>query len=373
MAFTLPFRESKLCPVKLLQLDLTNPRLQTGTDIAVKDDSELIAVLCDIAALDELVTSICTNTYLNLEPMIVIGKSDTGPFRVLEGNRRLAAIKLITNPKLAKDLGITIPTPVRQNVIDSFKNILAYRVEKADDARAFIGFKHINGPQRWDAYAKARYVTDWYKSAKGTIGIDQIAAKMGDNNDTLQAYIYSILILDQAESTGLWSIRDRSNNGRFAFSHLYTALGRKDYQEVLGLSGKWQDKPPIRPIKENFLGELRETLIFIYGAKSDDRQGLVRSQNPDLKSLGEAIVNKSSRSILRNRGSLEEALDEIKDASDAFQDVLITVNLRLKRAIALMPKYQGGKKAVNDLIEEIYEQADTLKVITNKKNRKGTK
>ena len=80
MAFTLPFRESKLCPVTLLQLDLTNPRLQTGTDIAVKDDSELIAVLCDIAALDELVTSICTNTYLNLEPMIVIGKSDSGPF-----------------------------------------------------------------------------------------------------------------------------------------------------------------------------------------------------------------------------------------------------------------------------------------------------
>ena len=81
MAFTLLFRESKLCPVTLLQLDLTNPRLQTGTDIAVKDDSELIAVLCDIAALDELVTSICTNTYLNLEPMIVIGKSDSGPFR----------------------------------------------------------------------------------------------------------------------------------------------------------------------------------------------------------------------------------------------------------------------------------------------------
>ena len=54
MAFTLLFRESKLCPVTLLQLDLTNPRLQTGTDIAVKDDSELIAVLCDIAALDEL-------------------------------------------------------------------------------------------------------------------------------------------------------------------------------------------------------------------------------------------------------------------------------------------------------------------------------
>lgn len=55
--YALPIRVSRQCPVDLLQMDLNNPRLQTGTDLAVKNEAELIAVLADIAALDELVTS----------------------------------------------------------------------------------------------------------------------------------------------------------------------------------------------------------------------------------------------------------------------------------------------------------------------------
>jgi hypothetical protein len=290
---------------------------------------------------------------------------------VLEGNRRLAAIKLIENPALAKDLGITVPTPVRVDVLKTLKNVLVYRVAKAEDARAFIGFKHINGPQRWDAYAKARYVTNWYKNSKGSIGVDLIAAKMGDNNNTLRAYIYSILILEQAEREGVWTIKDRSNTGRFAFSHFYTALGRKEYQEFLGLTDGWSDKPPLKPIKQDFVEKVGETLSYIYGSKSDDRPALVRSQNPDLKYLGEALVSSRARLILKNRGTLEEALDELKDPSEAFHDALIAVNLRIKRAIGLMPKYQGGKTAIDRLIDEIYEQADTLKLMNNKKRQRG--
>jgi hypothetical protein len=365
--FSLVVGETKDCPVSLLRLDLDNPRLQTGTDLEVKDESELISVLSDIAALDEIVTSICTNTYLNLEPLIVIGNSDRGPFKVLEGNRRLAAIKLIENPTQAQRLGIKVPAPVQAQVLKSIRKVRVYRVAKVEDARAFIGFKHINGPQRWDAYAKARYVTNWYKNAKRSVGIDSIASMMGDNNNTLRAYIYSLLILEQAEDAGVWSIRDRANSGRFAFSHLYTAIGRKEYQEFLGLTDGWSDKPPLKPIKDDCLTKLGETLGYIYGAKSDDRPALVRSQNPDLKHLGEALVSKTARRILQNRGTLDDALDELKDPSDAFQDSLIAVNLRLKRAINLMPKYQGGKSAVDHLIEEIFEQADTLQTINRKK------
>lgn len=308
---------------------------------------------------------------MNLEPLIVIGESDSGPFTVLEGNRRLAAIKLIQNPALARDLGITVPMPVRADVLKTIKEVLVFRVAKTEEARAFIGFKHINGPQRWDAYAKARYVTDWYKKEKGSIDVNLIAAKMGDNNNTLRAYIYSILALEQADAEDLWSIKDRANNGRFAFSHFYTALGRKEYQEYLGLTSGWSDKPPLKPIKKEFLDNLREALCYIYGAKSEDRPALVRSQNPDLKHLGEVLVNKGARLILKNRGSLDEALDELKDPSDAFHDSLIAVNLRIKRAIGLMPKYQGGKRAIDQLIEEIYEQADTLKLMNNKKQQRG--
>ena len=233
----LPFRATHECPVGLLRLDLENPRLQTGSDFDISTEEELIEVLADIAALDELVLSICANSYLNLEPLIVCGP-DGGPYTVLEGNRRIAAVRLIKDPIFAARLGIKIPVPLDQKVLDSIEHVLVYRVTGHGDAREFIGFKHINGPQRWDAYAKAKYVTEWYKKAERKLTIDEIAAKMGDNNNTLRAYIYAILIFEQAEAAGVWSLNDRpSARGRFGFSHLYTALLRTEYQEFLGLAG----------------------------------------------------------------------------------------------------------------------------------------
>jgi hypothetical protein len=203
--FSLPIEKSVLCPLQLLELDLENPRLQTGTEIVAKTERDVIESLSEIAALDELVTSICTNRYLNLEPLIVLGKSASGPFTVLEGNRRLAAIKLILDPSLAEEVGISLPARIPAGVIASFQNILVHRVKRRQDSREFIGFKHINGPQRWDAYAKAKYVTEWYKSEsddEGGISIEEIAAKMGDNNNTMRAYIYAVLIIEQAEKAG---------------------------------------------------------------------------------------------------------------------------------------------------------------------------
>lgn len=366
--FSLPIGQLRQCPLELLHLDIGNPRLQTGSELSINTDNELLRVLVDIAAIDELVTSICTNKYLNLEPLIVISDSAQGPFRVLEGNRRLAAIKLIRDPGLAHELGVKVPSPIRADVIASTENLLVHRVAKPEDARAFIGFKHINGPQRWDAYAKARYVTEWYKSSS-TVDIDEIAAKMGDNNKTLRSYIYSILMLEQAEEAGAWSIKDRATAGRFAFSHLYTALGRKEYQDRLGLIGGWIAKPSKTPLGPDAVGRLAEILKFIYGSKSEDRPALVKSQNPDLKYLGEALVNPRAYSVLANRGTLDEAMDEMKDPSVAFQDALTSANLRLKRAVGLMPKYRGGSADIDGLVDEIYEQADTIKTNTDKKRK----
>lgn len=369
---TLPLGSSVNCPVRLLELDLDNPRLQTGDDISIGSEDELIETLADIAALDELVLSICTNNYLNLEPLIVHGP-DGGPYKVLEGNRRLASIKIIQDPALAQKVGIRVPNPVPRSVLDSIKEVLVYRVASEDDARDFIGFKHINGPQRWDAFAKAKYVTSWYKAANGRLTVDDIAAKMGDNNNTLRNYIYAVLILEQAEESGVWNLEDRPNRGRFGFSHFYTAISRSEYQEVLGLGDGWSNTPPLKPIKKKHLKDLGEVLGYIYGSKSDNRPSLIKSQNPDLKNLGLAIAEPRARILLQNRSSLDAALDELKEPASAFHDSLVAAKLRLDRAISLMVKYTTRNPDIDMLIDEIFEQADTLKTINEKKIKRALK
>ncbi len=368
---TLIVGATAMVPLQLLELDKSNPRLRTGSDLSVATEEDVISSLYDISAIDELITSICTNGYLHLEPMIVIGESDEGPFRVIEGNRRLSAIKLIRNKPLADSLGIDVPENLGDEISNTMLNILVYRVAREEDARAFIGFKHINGPQRWDAYAKALYATDWYKSGGGQLTISSIAAQIGDNNNTLRSYIYSILILEQVERSGLWSLKDRANGGRFAFSHFYTALGRKEYKVFLGQEGDWSDTPKLEPIEASMLPAVSEALSYIYGSKPDDRQALVRSQNPDLKDVGLALVNEDSLTILRNGGSLDDARDYFTEPSVVFFDALVQVNLKIQKAIKMLPKYNGGNPRADELVEEIYEQADTLKKkIKKKKNKK---
>jgi hypothetical protein len=363
--YPLPFRESVLCPAWALNLDVDNPRLQTGSDHSSGSQRETIETLADIAALDELVLSICTNKYQNLEPLIVHGPG-SGPYRVLEGNRRLAAIRLIEDPGFAAELGIKVPKAVPSDVRKSIEKILVYRVRHPDDAREFIGFKHINGPQRWDAYAKARYVTDWYRKSQGSLTISDIASKMGDNNNTLRSYIYAILMLDQADEAGVWKLEDRPpSKGRFPFSHLYTAISRLEYQEFLGLTS-WTDAPPPRPVKKANVEKLGEVLTYLYGSKSDARVSLIQSQNPDLKNLGMVIADPRARAIVENRGTLDKALDELKEPASAFYDALITAKLRLGRAIDLMPKYAGGNADIDSVVEEIFAQADILKTMNDK-------
>ena len=259
-----------------------------------------------------------------------------------------------------------MPADISHDVVKSTSEILCYRVANEDEARAFIGFKHINGAQRWDAYAKARYVTDWYKKGGGKIKVSTIADCLGDNNDTLRNYIYSLLILEQAAAANIWTIQDRANPGRFSFSHISTAIGRKEYQEYLGLSN-WSDTPPMKPVKKEKLGNLDEVLSFIYGSKSSDQPALVKSQNPDLKDLGLAIVNPDARLVLKNKGTLDEARDAFKNPDQAFHDAIVAANIKLRRAIELITKYDGSDKAINAVVEEVFERADTLNTMTRKK------
>lgn len=356
--------ETAKIPSAWLVFDKSNPRLTTGDDVSARDDVTLISTYREISALDELVTSICANGYIDLEPLIVMSNDDE-MFVVLEGNRRLAAMKVIRDPELARKCKVPVPREIPQWIIDSFENVTVHRVKDAASAHAFIGFKHINGPQRWDAYAKARFVADWYREGRRNgMDIETIARQTGDTNDTIRSYIGSVFVLDQAERTQLFEIKNRSNKGRFAFSHLYTALDRPEYRRFLGLELGWNKEPTDNPIPEEHLDELEEVLGYLYGSKRDSKASYIESQNPDLAVLGRCLVNDRALQRLRNGDPLNSAFAEIA-GSNLFGEALSLVSVRLDKAIDLAPKFDGGI-SLFDVVEEIILKAETLRDMMEK-------
>ena len=147
-------------PIERLRLDRENPRLLG--DAGNASDEAIVALLYRAAELDELLESISANGYLDIEPLVAMPASDGNDLIVLEGNRRLAALRVLREPGLAgriassEQLRITVP-PVDESLRATLDRVSVYPVADRKQARAFIGFKHINGPAKWDAYAKARF------------------------------------------------------------------------------------------------------------------------------------------------------------------------------------------------------------------------
>ena len=111
-----------------LDFDPHNPRL-IEEGITTPSDSQIIQALADTSDLSEIVESIAANGYIDIEPMIA--QKVKMRYRVLEGNRRLAAIRILLNPDLAKGTGIAVPEFTKQ-VRASLKTITVYAVANPD-------------------------------------------------------------------------------------------------------------------------------------------------------------------------------------------------------------------------------------------------
>ncbi|PKL96164.1 MAG: hypothetical protein CVV18_02780, partial [Gammaproteobacteria bacterium HGW-Gammaproteobacteria-8] len=291
-----------------MKLDRQNPRL-VGISARTTDES-IVAQLYRGEELGELLQSISSNGYLDIEPLIVWLDPSDDQFIVLEGNRRLAAIRLFREPALAgaieknERLKIVVPE-ISEAVRQSLEKVSVYRVVDRDSARSFIGFKHINGAAKWESFAKAKFAAEWYKS--GNVTLQEISEKIGDRHDTIKRMVAAIYVLDQAEIRGVFSLTDRKTT-KFNFSHLYTALSRSTYMSYLGLETAWSRyDPQPNPVPNENIDRLREVLVWIYGSKADGREPVVQSQNPDIKYLGETLMSAEGLHILHAGGTLAEA------------------------------------------------------------------
>ena len=257
---------------------------------------------------------------------------------------------------MAAGTGI-VPPPLEANVEPTLSTVSVYRVAKREDARDFIGFKHINGPHRWDSIAKAQFAATWYKAERAKqngLTLRDIARRMGDRHDTIQRMVAGFFILEQAKEQGLFHPDDRYPGRQFAFSHLYTALTRPGYRQFLGLSGDWrQGDPKPNPVVEAYLPNLKRVLRWLYGSKADDIKPIVTSQNPHVKQLGEVLSHSKARTILLTQDNLELAYSEVDTPQLQFEKSLIDAHGSVQNAIKKVSAFDGTDTTLLEIAREI--------------------
>jgi len=329
-----------------LKLDALNPRFAAYGG-GRRSEKNVIEYLLDTADLRELVASIAANGYIDLEPLIVLNESQGSALTVIEGNRRVAAIRLLRNPDLAAELGVNLP-PMTAADADTLTSASVREVGSREEARQYIGFKHINGPHKWDAFAKGKYAADWYREEKaGGVTIRDIAHRLGDRHDTILRLVNGICVLEQAKKEGLFTLDDRAAGRPFFFSHLYTALARSQYREYLGLDAEWrQVEPKANPVPRSHLDQLRRVLLWIYGSASERLEPVVKSQNPNIKELGEVLSNPLALKRLESTNDLRMAFTEVATRSRKFEESLIRSVKHAEEAQQFVEAYDGDPTLV---------------------------
>ena len=375
-ATLIEFEVTSKVPIDRLRLDRRNPRLIGQDDDA--SDVPIIARLYREAEISELLQSVSTNGYLDIEPLIVMQDPDRPCLIVLEGNRRVATLRLLREPALLDEiwrsqrLRIRVP-PVDDSLRNTFDAVSVYPVPNRERARSFIGFKHINGPAKWDAYAKARFAADWYKSGRPDgVSLEAIASSIGDRHDTIKRMVSAIYVLEQAEREDLFCTRDR-NTRKFNFSHLYTALSRSQYMDYLGLGKTWaRNDPEPAPVPVERLDELRKMLVWIYGSKSTDELSVVRSQNPDIMNLGEVLVHTEARNLLETTHNLDQAHETTEAIDKKFTGSLFRARDAVREAAASLRAYDGRDKSLLDVAEDVKVQSASVHASMERTYRRAT-
>lgn len=309
-----------------LHLDLRNPRVP---DENFADENEVLECLLENADVNELVQSIATSGWLDYEPLIVFEPDGI----VLEGNRRLAALRLIADPYLRQNSGVEVPTPLNERAIPAWIRIR--KVQSRNEARDFIGFKHINGPFKWDALAKAKYAAEWYREGGD---ITQISKRLGDNHNTVVRLVNGWNILHQSTAQGFE--REATTKKSFSFSHLYTALARPNVRKYLGLpEDDISSVLSANPVPEGKIHELQHFMSWLYGQRNEPT--VIGSQNPDLNRLIEVLGNTTARTMLESTRNLELAYSQIEDKGIQFSKSLMLAIKQAEDSLRLVGNYDG--------------------------------
>lgn len=358
--------EIKPIEVSDLAFDLQNPRLPEFGLTEKSTEAEVIQVLWEAMDVNELVMSIAASGFFRHEPLIVeeAGKKKV----VIEGNRRLAAVKVLLKPAIAKDLKAEVPpiTNAARKGLEKLPTLAGTR----KSAWRYLGFKHVNGPAKWSSYAKARYIADVHKKFKVQLG--DIAKQIGDTHKTVQRLFRGLMVIEQAEQLNVFHREDRWQS-HFAFSHLYTGLTYPGISGFIGLRPDTEENQKPVPVKKK--AELGELCRWMYGSKKEKAPPVIETQNPHLRQLDAVVSNMEAIAALRGGSGLATAFEATRPSSTVFEESLLASKRHLQKAHSMLSTgYDGSAEllriagTVATLADDLYEEM-TRKSTPNQKKR----
>lgn len=338
-------------PPSTLYLDPENPRL-ADESFSIERQEEIIRWLWRNKSVNELVDSILANGFWDHEELFATEERDR--WVVVEGNRRLAAVKILTEPDLRGRLGIQLSKTPSEEVLESLRELPVIHATR-EELWSFVGFKHVNGPQAWDSVAKAEYVF----RVRRDYGLDltEIASGIGDRHETVTRLYRGYVVLRQAQDKLGFDTADTQRQP-FPFSHLWTALGYVSVRDYLGVDAAALENED--PVPKKRRAQLEHLMRWLFGSQSAGIEAKVRRQNPDLRNLARALEVQKGVDLLEDGSMLSVALDASLGDAHLFRSALTRAEGSAREAMRFVSTGFNGEDDLMDTGTKLLQLATSL-------------
>ncbi len=329
-----------------LRFDSNNPRF-FGTAADQSDDQQdLFKVLTDKYSALELTDSILTNGFMPYEPLVVKPENDT--FVVIEGNRRLAAVRHILQNRGKFEASAKKPI----NDLKSLPCVIFPEAnpESLRDEQTYLGLRHFSGYKGWSPRSKAEYLLR--QLARGE-GLSELAIRLNTDKSTLKKYIVSVKLLKVARLT---KAKSRSDNPE-RFWLLAEALQRTEIQNYIGLE---HDKDSLEVTKYDE-AKLQTLLTFLYGgtapdeeADSDETLEPVITDTRQISRLAKVLGSSKAASELEKTHDLEHAsvyLDTPAAALKKAREALLRAARKFSELAPTKPQLAAALKDITTALK----------------------
>lgn len=347
-----------------LSLDQANPRF----GLAHADtEAEALEILAETANLKELWDSIAERGYEPFEPLVAM--EEGGRLVVLEGNRRLAAVKLLLDPDLLNKEAARRRIPrLPADKLATCQHLPVILVRSREEAAGYIGFKHVNGPARWSSLAKAKFGVDFYESLSQQQSpherMKSLTKQLGDSRGLIVRLLVAYKIVLQCSHLGIFERLD-IDEGDIEFSHLYTLINNPDSRAFIGLSRAPLSESMIRdnPVPDTHHAELAQLMSWLYGERS-----VIKAQGTDRPRLQRVLASDAGLRELKVTGDLGSAEAVAGLKSDDWLEMLakaatILTKATTNAAVVSVELPEEGAEQARSLIKRIELQTRQIKSV----------
>ena len=308
-----------------LHFDPDNPRLPPGVGAT---QTKIFRYLVDSIGVEDLLRALSSSGMIPSDPIIVRPTNDQlDGYYVIEGNRRLAALKLLSGERIDDDLPAPKVPQISAEIARTFDRITVELGWEPEQLASYLGYKHVTSAKEWAPEAKARFVKHHAAGDFSETSLRQFARQLGTTYPTLRRWLIADLTLEQAEHRGFFDPQYATTK-RY-FGRFYTLLGGTAVQNFLGLTGGIT----VNPVPPDMIKNLEDFIVWSVGTKT--KKATLSSR--DQSKLEAVLQSPRALKYFRTTRDLSAALfyteyntaeiaTQLRSASYTIEECLVKLN-----------------------------------------------